>query len=205
MLPSGIEVINPFWLGTAVVAGYLIGSVPFGLIFTRLAGLGDIRTIGSGNTGATNVLRTGNRKLAALTLLCDILKGLLAVLVFSGYGPLLGVIAGFFAFLGHIFPVWLGFKGGKGVATYIGVLIGIAWPCAVIFVLVWLATAIISRYSSLSALVAAVVVPVFAFFSLPATVSGIIILMSIIIILKHHTNIRRLCNGTESRIGSKAK
>lgn len=205
MLPSGIEVINPFWPGTAMIAGYLIGSVPFGLIFTRFAGLGDIRTIGSGNTGATNVLRTGNRKLAALTLLCDILKGLLAVLVFSGYGSTLGIIAGFSAFLGHIFSVWLGFKGGKGVATYLGVLIGIAWPCAIIFGVVWLVTAIISRYSSLSALVAAGVVPVFAFSSLPATVSAIIMLMSIIIILKHHTNILRLCNGTESRIGSKTK
>ncbi|RCL04086.1 MAG: glycerol-3-phosphate acyltransferase PlsY [Candidatus Tokpelaia sp. JSC189] len=188
-----------------MAAGYLIGSIPFGLIFTHLAGLGDIRTIGSGNTGATNVLRTGNRKIAAFTLLCDILKGLIAVLIFSVYGPVLGIIAGLFAFLGHVFPIWLGFRGGKGVATYLGVLIGAIWPYAIIFNLIWLMTAIITRYSSFSAILATVVVTVFAFLSLPSTTSWSIILMGTIIIVKHYTNIQRLCKRTENRIGQKAK
>jgi glycerol-3-phosphate acyltransferase PlsY len=201
MLPLNIDIVDPVWPATAAVAGYLLGSVPFGLVFTRLAGLGDIRAIGSGNTGATNVLRTGNRKLAALTLLCDMLKGLAAVLIFSAQTP----VAGLFAFLGHIFPVWLGFRGGKGVATCLGVLTGMAWPCAVVFAIIWLATAFISRYSSLSALVAATAVPVFALVYLPTARFGVIALMSIIIILKHHDNIRRLCRGTESRIGMKDK
>ena len=215
-----VIITAPFKIMTVAVTGYLIGSIPFGLIFTRLAGLGDIRTIGSGNTGATNVLRTGNRKLAALTLLCDMLKGLAAVLIMDPiiaaiighdsilYPPVVfiaGPLAGFFAFLGHIFPVWLGFKGGKGVATYLGVLLAIAWPCAVIFGLVWLATAFISRYSSLAALFSVMAVPVFAFFYLPPYSSIFITLMSIITVLKHHSNIQRLCTGTENKIGTKVK
>ncbi|RCL02631.1 MAG: glycerol-3-phosphate acyltransferase PlsY [Candidatus Tokpelaia sp. JSC188] len=203
MLPLNIEVIDSLWLGISVAIAYLIGSVPFGLIFTRFAGLGDIRAIGSGNTGATNVLRTGNWKIAIFTLLCDMLKGLLVMLVFSVYGQTLEIIAGFFAFVGHIFPVWLGFKGGKGVATYLGVLSWTAWPYAVIFGLVWFITVVITRYSSFSALVATITVAVFAFLSLSTTISGIIILMSIIVVLKHHTNIQRLCRGTENKIGEK--
>lgn len=204
MLPLDMDMIGLIWLVASAVTGYLAGSVPFGLIFTRFAGLGDIRTIGSGNTGATNVLRTGNQTLAALTLLCDMVKGLAPVLVFSAHAPGLGIIAGFFAFLGHIFPVWLDFKGGKGVATYCGILLGLAWPCAIIFGLAWLAAAVISRYSSLSALIAVAVTSLFAFFYLPGPTFAAIMLMSIFITAKHHSNIRRLCAGTESKIGTKA-
>jgi len=202
-LSSGLTWGLSWELAIAVAVGYLAGSIPFGLVFTRLAGLGDIRKTGSGNTGATNVLRTGNRKLAALTLLCDMLKGLVAVLVFSILSPAAGIAAGFFAFLGHIFPVWLGFKGGKGVATYLGVLAGVAWPCALLFALIWLATAYISRYSSLSALAGVAASVVFAWFCLPAVISAVVTVMGVIIILKHHSNIGRLCAGTESKIGLK--
>src|SRR5690606_24525745 len=144
----------------AVVLGYLLGSIPFGLILTRMAGLGDIRSIGSGNIGATNVLRTGNKKLAAATLLLDAFKAMAAAL--AGYyiaGPEAGLLAGFAAFLGHLFPVWLGFKGGKGVATYLGVLLGVAPLWVLVFAAVWLVVALISKYSSLSALVAMLVIP----------------------------------------------
>src|SRR4051795_7861828 len=147
---------------SALAFGYLLGSIPFGVILTRFAGLGDVRAIGSGNIGATNVLRTGRKGLAAATLLGDALKGTVAVVI-AGYfgGPNAAMLAALGAFLGHLFPVWLGFKGGKGVAVYIGVLIGLFWPAAVTFCVVWLAVAAISRYSSLSALVASVVTPVF--------------------------------------------
>jgi len=148
----------PAWV--ALAFGYLLGSIPFGLILTQAAGLGDVRSIGSGNIGATNVLRTGNKPLAAATLVLDALKGTAAVLLGHYFGGMYGIailaglLAGLGAFLGHVFPVWLGFKGGKGVATYIGVLIGAAWPGAVVFCGVWLALAAVTRYSSLSALVA---------------------------------------------------
>ena len=149
-------------LPLAFIIGYLLGSIPFGLILTRLAGTQDLRTIGSGNIGATNVLRTGRKGLAAATLICDMLKGTLAVLI-AGYcgGSDAAMLAALGAFLGHLFPVWLGFKGGKGVAVYIGVLIGLFWPAAVVFCVLWIATAAITRYSSLSALVASVVTPIF--------------------------------------------
>src|SRR6202795_2907704 len=148
-------------IGTYILAlliGYLLGSIPFGLILTRLAGTQDLRSIGSGNIGATNVLRTGHKGLAAATLLCDMLKGTLAVVI-AGYfgGPNAAMLAALGAFLGHLFPVWLGFKGGKGVAVYIGVLIGLFWPAAVVFCVLWIATAATTRYSSLSALVASFV------------------------------------------------
>src|ERR1700726_3942454 len=142
------------WLPVAFILGYLLGSIPFGLILTKLAGTQDLRSIGSGNIGATNVLRTGRKGLPAATLICDMLKGTLAVLVaahFAGHDAALA--AGLGAFLGHLFPVWLKFKGGKGVATYIGVLLGLVWPAALAFCLIWLATAVASRYSSLAALV----------------------------------------------------
>src|SRR3954454_10417122 len=146
----------------AIVTGYLFGSIPFGLLLTRLAGTEDLRSIGSGNIGATNVLRTGRKGLAAATLLCDVLKGTAAVLIAGTFGGAeAAMLAGLGAFLGHLFPVWLKFRGGKGVATYIGVLIGLFWPAAVVFCLVWLATAVTSRYSSLSGLVAGVVTPIF--------------------------------------------
>ena len=142
--------------------GYLLGSIPFGLLITRAAGLGDVRKIGSGNIGATNVLRTGNKGLAALTLLLDALKGTAAVLIAGCYGPELAIVAGLGAFLGHLFPVWLGFKGGKGVATYLGVLAGLIWQVALVFAAVWLAVALLLRYSSLAALIAALVAPLVA-------------------------------------------
>jgi glycerol-3-phosphate acyltransferase PlsY len=189
----------------AVIFGYLLGSIPFGLIITRIAGLGDVRRIGSGNIGATNVLRTGNRKLAALTLLMDALKGTVAVLVASAFGPGLGLAAGFAAFLGHLFPIWLGFKGGKGVATYLGVLIALSWQAALVFAVVWIAVAWLSRYSSLAALLAAVAVPVsLAFVFGPAGVAWLFTVMSLIVFAKHHANIRRLLDGNESRIGAKS-
>src|SRR6059058_4224732 len=146
----------------AALIGYLLGSIPFGLVLTRMAVTADLRSIGSGNIGATNVLRTGRKGLAAATLVCDMLKGTLAVVLMGTYGgPEAAMLAGLAAFLGHIFPVWLNFKGGKGVAVYIGVLIGLFWPAAVVFCAIWLSTAFTSRYSSLSALVASFVTPIF--------------------------------------------
>src|SRR6266513_5561545 len=143
------------WLPAALLLGYLLGSIPFGLVLTRLAGTQDLRSIGSGNIGATNVLRTGRKGLAAATLICDMLKGTLAVVVAGYYdGPNAAMLAALGAFLGHLFPVWLKFRGGKGVAVYIGVLIGLFWPAALVFCAIWLATAFTSRYSSLSALAA---------------------------------------------------
>jgi glycerol-3-phosphate acyltransferase PlsY len=190
--------------------GYLLGSIPFGLLLTRLAGLGDIRSIGSGNIGATNVLRTGHKGLAALTLLLDALKGTVAVLAGYEVGARYGLaidgslMAGLGAFLGHIFPVWLRFKGGKGVATYIGVIGGLVWPGALIFCAVWLATALATRYSSLSALVAAVATPValFALGYVPESLLAAV--MTLLLAWKHAANISRLLKGEEPRIGAKA-
>ena len=188
----------------AAVLGYLSGSVPFGLILTRMAGLGDVRSIGSGNIGATNVLRTGNKALAAATLLLDALKGTVpAALGYHFLGVEGGVIAGLFAFLGHVFPVWLGFRGGKGVATYIGVLFGLDWRMGLLFLAVWIATAAITRYSSLSALVAMVVIPVVQFFTGDLKLAALALVMTVIAWIKHRANISRLMAGTESRIGRK--
>src|SRR5947209_11239042 len=150
------------YYAAALLFGYLLGSIPFGLLLTRLAGTEDLRSIGSGNIGATNVLRTGRKGLAAATLLCDLLKGTAAVLIAgTAAGADAAMLAGLAAFLGHLFPVWLKFRGGKGVAVYIGVLIGLFWPAALVFCVLWLATAFTSRYSSLSALVASFVTPIF--------------------------------------------
>jgi glycerol-3-phosphate acyltransferase PlsY len=187
----------------ALIFGYLLGSIPFGLLLTRAAGLGDVRSIGSGNIGATNVLRTGNKKLAAATLLLDALKGTAAVLLANCYAPDLGLWAGFGAFLGHLFPVWLGFRGGKGVATYLGVLIALAWQVALIFAAVWLLVAIVFRYSSLAALCAAVAVPVALWFLATPQLAGLFAVMSVILFIKHRANIQRLASGTEGRIGAK--
>ncbi len=191
------------YLIAALVFGYLLGSIPFGLVITRLAGLGDVRKIGSGNIGATNVLRTGRKGLAALTLLADALKGVVAVLVAGLYGPDQAVAAGLGAFLGHLFPVWLGFKGGKGVATYLGVLVALAWQGALAFALAWLSVAIVTRYSSLAALVAAVVVPVALYLLNHVQAAELFTLMSVIVFFKHRANIARLFKGTETRIGAK--
>ncbi|SES10317.1 glycerol-3-phosphate 1-O-acyltransferase PlsY [Rhizobium sp. NFR03] len=184
--------------------GYLLGSIPFGLLLTRAAGLGDVRKIGSGNIGATNVLRTGNKKLAAATLLLDALKGTLAAAV--GYhflGPEAGIAAGFGAFLGHLFPVWLGFKGGKGIATYIGVLLGLAPLVVLVFAACWLIVAKVTRYSSLSALIATVVVPVVLLVAGYGRIGLLFVVLSVITWIKHRANIERLIAGTESRIGQK--
>lgn len=188
----------------SLLFGYLCGSIPFGLILTRMAGLGDVRSIGSGNIGATNVLRTGNKKLAAATLLADALKGTVAVVVARHViGMEAALIAGLGAFLGHLYPVWLKFKGGKGVATYLGVLLGLAPLMVLVFAVVWLGMAKIFRYSSLAALAAAVAVPVALYLYGRPEVASLFVVMSLITILKHHENIRRLVSGTESRIGDK--
>ncbi|MBZ9794466.1 glycerol-3-phosphate 1-O-acyltransferase PlsY [Mesorhizobium sp. ES1-4] len=187
----------------ALVFGYLLGSIPFGLLLTRAAGLGDVRKIGSGNIGATNVLRTGNKGLAAATLLLDALKGTAAVLIAGHFAPETAVWAGLGAFLGHLFPAWLGFKGGKGVATYLGVLVGIAWQVALIFAVVWLVMAFLFRFSSLAALAAAVAVPIALYFMSTPRIAELFVVMSIIVFIKHRANISRLLAGTEGRIGAK--
>jgi len=194
---------TPVMLGS-LLFGYLCGSIPFGLILTRMAGLGDVRKIGSGNIGATNVLRTGNKKLAAATLLADALKGTVAVVAARQLiGMEAALIAGLGAFLGHLYPVWLKFKGGKGVATYLGVLLGLAPVIVLVFAAVWLGMAKLFRYSSLAALTAALVVPVALYMYGQPEVASLFVVMSVITILKHHENIRRLIAGTESRIGNK--
>jgi glycerol-3-phosphate acyltransferase PlsY len=187
----------------ALVFGYLLGSIPFGLLLTRAAGLGDVRNIGSGNIGATNVLRTGNKGLAATTLLLDMLKGTAAVLVAGNYGPEPAIAAGLGAFLGHLFPVWLRFKGGKGVATYIGVLIGLMWQAALLFCAVWIVVAVALRYSSLSALTACVVTPIALWFWGRPDLAALFAVMSVIVFIKHRANISRLLAGTEGKIGAK--
>ncbi|MDL2400821.1 glycerol-3-phosphate 1-O-acyltransferase PlsY [Rhizobium mayense] len=188
----------------AIVTGYLLGSIPFGLVLTRMAGLGDVRKIGSGNIGATNVLRTGNKPLAAATLLLDAFKGTAVVLIVSHFfGEDAGVLAGFAAFVGHIFPVWIGFKGGKGVATYLGILLGLAPLMALIFAIVWLAIAFTTRYSSLSALVATLVIPVALWILGADKIAAAMAVMTIISWYKHKANIIRLAAGTESKIGAK--
>lgn len=183
--------------------GYLLGSIPFGLLLTKLAGTTDLRSIGSGNIGATNVLRTGRKDLAAATLLLDALKGTAAVMIggLIGNAPEPAMIAGLGAFLGHIFPVWLKFRGGKGVATYIGLLVGLFWPAAVVFCLIWLATAVTTRYSSLSALIASFVVPIFLWWFGHSVLASLFVVVTLLLWFKHRENIRRLQAGTESRIG----
>ena len=187
------------------LCGYLLGSIPFGLLLTRAAGGPDVRTIGSGNIGATNVLRTGRTGLAAATLICDALKGTLAVLVIARYASYeASLLAGFGAFIGHLFPVWLNFKGGKGVATYIGLLIGIYWPCAVIFCAIWLVVAVISRYSSLSALIASALTPLAFWLLAQPQAAAWFVLMTVLLWITHRINIRRLLNGSEGKIGAKS-
>lgn len=181
--------------------GYLFGSIPFGLLLTRMAGLGDVRSIGSGNIGATNVLRTGSKWVAFLTLIGDVLKGTIPVLIgihFAGAAG--GLIAGIAAFLGHVLPVWLKFKGGKGVATFLGVLFGLAWPLALVFIAVWLGLALILRMSSLSSLVGAWAMPVAAHYMGRSQLVGGLIVMAVIILITHRANIARLLKGEESKI-----
>ncbi len=184
----------------AAILGYLLGSIPFGLLLTQLAGLGDIRQIGSGSIGATNVLRTGSKSAAALTLLLDLAKGGAAVIIARGWGADAALVAAGGVIIGHMFPIWLGFRGGKGVATALGVLIGLAWPIAIAAALVWLTTALSFRYSSLAALAAAVGSAVLAPFLVNGPTAAVIAGIALLIILRHHANIRRLIAGSESRI-----
>lgn len=190
----------PFFLA-ALVGGYLLGSIPFGMLLTRAAGLGDIRKVGSGNIGATNVLRTGRKGLAALTLAGDALKGTVAVLLGGLTGPETAMIAGLGAFLGHCFPLWLKFRGGKGVATYLGVLLGFSWVAVLAAGLVWFATAALTRYSSLSALIASAATPPVLFLLGRIQLAELFLLLTIILWIKHRGNIRRLVAGEEGRIG----
>lgn len=186
----------------ALVFGYLCGSIPFGLILTRIAGTDDLRSIGSGNIGATNVLRTGNKGLAAATLLGDMLKGTIAVIMAGHFGgPDAAIVAGIGAFVGHLFPVWLKFKGGKGVATYIGILLGLFWPAALAFCGIWIGVALIFRYSSLAALVASAVIPFMLFWSQHQTLAAVFALLSAALWIMHRANIKRLMDGTEGKIG----
>jgi glycerol-3-phosphate acyltransferase PlsY len=196
----------PDWSSTliylsALAFGYLLGSIPFGLILAKLFGLGDLRQIGSGNIGATNVLRAGSKWLAALTLVLDAAKGTAAVLLAAHWGEETAILAGLGAFLGHLFPVWLGFRGGKGVATYIGVLLGLYWPAAAAFFVIWLMVAFATRYSSLSALVASggsvCVLALIGQWRLAA----LFLLLTVLLYIRHASNIGRLARGEEARIG----
>jgi acyl phosphate:glycerol-3-phosphate acyltransferase len=199
----------------AVIVGYILGSIPFGLVLTKLAGLGDVRNIGSGNIGATNVLRTGNKKLALATLLLDGAKGGVVVLLANHFLTQdFAILAGGAAFLGHVFPVWLKFNGGKGVATFLGVMLAISWPVGIAVILTWLLTAFLFRISSLSALLAAALSPLYLYglWQMPffndtyyADLQRVelSIFMAILIFIRHHENIRRILSGTEPRIGKK--
>ena len=193
------------WLHLAALAsGYLLGSIPFGLLLTKLAGYGDVRDIGSGNIGATNVLRTGSKVLAAATLLLDALKGTAAVLLAAYFaGRNAALAAGLGAFLGHTFPVWLRFKGGKGVATYIGVLLGITWPIALAFIGIWVAMAAIFRISSLSALTASLATPLVLLAMGMRAEAILFAALSLILWFTHRSNIGRLLTGTEPKIGAR--
>ena len=198
--PISWEFAWPYLLA-AFAGGYFLGSIPFGLILTKLAGLGDVRNIGSGNIGATNVLRTGRKGLAALTLLLDGGKGAIAVLIGARYGPDMMIVAALGALIGHLFPVWLKFRGGKGVATAAGIMLALAWPAASISISIWLFIAVVFRYSSLAALVATLTIPPLCYWLSTPQIAEFSILVTMLIWSRHITNIRRLINGTESRIG----
>ncbi len=193
----------PFY--AAAVLGYLLGSIPFGLVLTRIAGHGDIRQIGSGNIGATNVLRTGNKTLAAFTVLLDGGKGTVAFLIAGLFGPDMAVLAGGGAFLGHLFPVWLKFKGGKGVATACGILIAASWPAGLLAFLTWLAVAGLFRYSSLAALVASAIAPAYVWYFADLQRTEMAVFLAVLVFIRHHANTRRLLKGEESRIQLKGR
>jgi len=189
----------------ALVFGYLLGSIPFGVVLTKLAGTGDLRSIGSGNIGATNVLRTGRKDLAIATLLLDAVKGTVAVLIALQFSRELAILAGLGAFVGHLHPVWLKFKGGKGVATFLGLVVALHWPSALVFIAAWLATAYLTRYSSAGALVASLAVPVsMMVFGLQGE-AELFVALAIMLWFRHAENIQRLLNGTEGKIGQKAE
>ena len=184
----------------ALTVGYLLGTIPFGLLLTRLAGLGDIRSIGSGNIGATNALRTGNKWVAIGTLIGDAAKGAAAVLLAAQWGPDTAVCAALGAFLGHLYPVWLRFKGGKGISTYIGLMLALYWPVGLLYCLTWLATALITRYSSLSALIGVLATPLFLIWFGQWQIAELAIVLAVLVFIAHRGNISRLLNGTESKI-----
>ncbi|MFZ5791084.1 MAG: glycerol-3-phosphate 1-O-acyltransferase PlsY [Pseudomonadota bacterium] len=198
---GGFDYTWPFYLGALL--GYLVGAIPFGLLLTRAAGLGDIRQIGSGNIGATNVLRTGNKALAAATLLLDGGKGAAAVLIAGHWGPDMALFAGGGALLGHLYPVWLKFKGGKGVATGLGILLALDWRVGGLACLTWLAMAFLFRYSSLSALAAFLFAPVYAWFVATRTLAEFALFLALLVWWRHRENIRRLLVGQEPKIGAK--
>ncbi|MEC9347025.1 MAG: glycerol-3-phosphate 1-O-acyltransferase PlsY [Pseudomonadota bacterium] len=198
--------VAPLHLGGVALGAYLLGAVPFGLLLTRLAGLGDVRKIGSGNIGATNVLRTGRKDLAAATLLLDGAKGAVAVLVADSlYGQNAEIIAAIFAFLGHLFPVWLGFRGGKGVATFLGVSLALHPLTGIAACATWLVVALVFRYSSLAALVMAALTPVYAFLLVDHLRMELALVLGAFVWLKHRANIQRLLTGDEPRIGGRGK
>ncbi|MGI8724505.1 MAG: glycerol-3-phosphate 1-O-acyltransferase PlsY [Methyloceanibacter sp.] len=195
------DISNALLYGLVFACGYLLGSIPFGLILTKLAGRGDIRAIGSGNIGATNVLRSGSKALAALTLVLDALKGTAAVLIGAHWGPETAMLGALGAFLGHLFPVWLGFRGGKGVATYIGVLLGLYWPAALAFCGAWLLMALVTRYSSLAALGASAVPPIILAASGDWEMATLALFFTALLVIRHASNIGRFLRGEEGRIG----
>ena len=201
--PISWEFAGPYF-ALAFIGGYLLGAVPFGLVVTRLAGLGDLRRVGSGNIGTTNVLRTGRKDLAALTLLLDGGKGAAAVLIAKLWGPDMALMAAYGALLGHLFPVWLRFKGGKGVATALGVLLALAWPVGIGACLTWLVVAVAFRYSSVSSLAALAATPLYAWWLLgDLQMVELSAILAVLVWLRHHENIRRLLKGEESKIGQK--
>jgi acyl phosphate:glycerol-3-phosphate acyltransferase len=185
----------------ALIGGYLLGSIPFGLVLTRLAGAGDIRALGSGNIGATNVLRTGRKDLAAATVVLDALKGTVTVLIAWRFGLYPAMAAALGAFLGHLFPVWLGFRGGKGVATFVGCMIGLYWPAALAFAIVWLGVAFVTRYSSAAGLAASVGSVIVLALLGSIELAIVVLIMTLVIFWRHRENIARLRAGTETKIG----
>jgi len=203
-MPSPIGDFTYIWqFWAAATFGYLLGSIPFGLVLTRLAGLGDVRDIGSGSIGATNVLRTGNKSIAALTLVLDGGKGAAAVFLGAMDGSDTAVLAGGGAFIGHLFPIWLKFRGGKGVATFIGVMLVANWPAGLLCCLTWLAMAALFRYSSLASLTAALAGPVYAYWFGNWQIMELAAFMTVLVFARHHQNIRRFLTGAEPKIGAK--
>ena len=201
MSPADLEIILLYF--SASLGGYIVGSVPSGLIFTHLAGMGDVRNIGSGNIGATNVLRAGNKSVAAATLLADMGKGAAAVLAFGMLGTTAGLVAGLGAVLGHNFPVWLRFAGGKGVATTLGVMFAASWPVGLLACLTWLATAALFRISSLASMIALIASPVYMYWLETGHHTALAIILAVLGLIRHHANIRRLLKGEETKIGKK--